>query len=280
PCFDMDAYLRANPDVAMAVEQGVITPMNHLMQFGLREGRDLGNGVSLTQFMNDPLFLAAVSDEGNVFEAMARVAAVLPFFRAFEAPDGWAPAPTTWIPTDFVPLPGVKLFVPPTVVIPDGLILPDTFEQEPKPEPPAPEPTPPRPPLPDDRDIDPPGTRRLRDGDDVEAQPSDLRFILEVDIRKGNIVKLSEYDADQIIDLSELRRFQVFDDAGVQQLEVRRAQYVDGEWEEAAPDDDDSDISSAGLWLHGSPQLQLTDRYGDTIRFDVGTKANSFGFSS
>jgi len=276
PFFDMGAYLRANPDVSAAVAQGLMTPLDHLMRFGLLEGRDLGNGISLAQFMNDPVFVQALSVEGgNTFDALARVNAVAPFFRGFESPDGWAPAPDTPIPVDFVPLPGVKLVVPSTVVVPDGMILPDTFEPLPGPVPP--EPVPPVPPVPDDGGGGGPVTvHHLYDGDSVVAQPHDQRFVIHIDATEENVIKIGEYLEHQVIDLSQVPGLQVYSDAKERQLEVRQAEYDGTKWESSP----DYDGESMGIWLHGKPHLQLTDKFGETARFHVGADANSFGYET
>src|SRR5690606_36439423 len=39
PQFDQAAYLSANPDVADAVRRGEITPLEHLLRYGIIEGR-------------------------------------------------------------------------------------------------------------------------------------------------------------------------------------------------------------------------------------------------
>src|SRR5690606_30280841 len=92
---------------------------------GVREGRDLGNGVSLGQFQNDPVFLQALAG-GNVLQALTRVADVAPFIPTFQRPEGWTPAANTPIPTNFVPTEDFKLIVPPEVTVPPGTDLRDT----------------------------------------------------------------------------------------------------------------------------------------------------------
>src|SRR5690606_27717473 len=79
PFFDLAAYISANPDVAAAVEAGTLNPLEHLLTAGFAEGRDLGNGINLAQFHNDPTFQNALADGGNVLDALARVAEVAPF---------------------------------------------------------------------------------------------------------------------------------------------------------------------------------------------------------
>lgn len=145
PFFNMAAYLDANPDVANAVAEGA-SPLAHMLTHGFAEGRDLGNGVSLTQFANDPTFQAAIESR-DPLAALARVAEVAPFIPTFQAPEGWVPAPNTPIPVNFVPLEGEKLVVPPSVEVPDDVELPeDVFEPvepgEPgEPDPGEPDPT-------------------------------------------------------------------------------------------------------------------------------------------
>ena len=123
PVFDLDAYLKANPDVAQIVATGQTTALNHMLQFGLGEGRDLGNGVSLALFSNDPTFTRAL-EEGDMEAALVRAAAVTPFIPSFKAPEGWTPAANTPIPVDFVPPAGVQLVVPDGVKVPDNVTLP------------------------------------------------------------------------------------------------------------------------------------------------------------
>ncbi|KAB0614903.1 hypothetical protein [Castellaniella defragrans] len=124
PFLDLGAYLAANSDLAI---EG-LNLYQHLVTYGLHEGRDLGNGITLEQFANDPVFNAALADPARILDALARVAEVAPFLPSFQPPAGWTPAPDTPIPLDFVPLPGQLLVVPPTVIVPEGVVLPDTFK--------------------------------------------------------------------------------------------------------------------------------------------------------
>ena len=87
----------------------------------------MGNGVTFAQFANDPTFQSAATNGGNPFDALARVAEVAPFLPSFQAPKGWAPPSDTSIPTDFIPASNEKLVIPPTVEVPRGVELPDTF---------------------------------------------------------------------------------------------------------------------------------------------------------
>ncbi|RTZ43177.1 calcium-binding protein [Candidimonas sp. SYP-B2681] len=126
PTVNLAAYLAANPDVQEGVDAGQISAFEHLIQFGLGENRDLGNGLSLEEFKNDPVFKAALAT-GNPKAALERVAEVAPFIPAFEAPAGWTPPADTPIPTGFVPVEGTTLVVPPSVEVPPGTELPDAF---------------------------------------------------------------------------------------------------------------------------------------------------------
>src|SRR5690606_33717232 len=139
PAINLGQYLNANPDIAQAVLNGAINPLDHLLQYGVSEGRSLGNGVTLSDFSNDPGFTQSLAG-GNAVQALIRVEAVAPFIPTFERPAGWTPPANTPIPVDFVPPAnsGIKLVIPPEVVVPDDVELPeDTFEPV---TPPAPEP--------------------------------------------------------------------------------------------------------------------------------------------
>lgn len=143
PAIDLGKYLNANPDVANAVANGLTNVFDHLTQHGVNEGRNLGNGISLSDFSNDPAFAQALGNS-NVVAALGRVADVAPFIPTFERPAGWAPPAGTLIPVDFVPPAGsgISLVVPPDVVVPTGFVLPPVFQPvQPAPAP-APNPTP------------------------------------------------------------------------------------------------------------------------------------------
>lgn len=144
PFINLGDYMDANADLADASAAGIISPLTHLLTHGVGEGRDLGNGINLGVFANDPEFQNAVSS-GNFQDALDRVAEVAPFLPTFEPPANWAPPADTPIPTNFTPPEGTKMVIPPSVVVPDGQELPDSFEPvvPPAPEPaPAPAPTP------------------------------------------------------------------------------------------------------------------------------------------
>jgi trimeric autotransporter adhesin len=127
PLINLKAYLEANPDVAAAAQDGLINPLEHLIYFGLKENRDLGNGIKLEAFALDSVYTEAL-ESGNLFDALARVNEVAPFFPDYEPPAGWTPPADLKIPTDFIPPEGVLLIIPEGVTIPPGTILPDTFD--------------------------------------------------------------------------------------------------------------------------------------------------------
>ncbi|NLY27523.1 MAG: hypothetical protein GX049_08245 [Alcaligenaceae bacterium] len=114
PAINLERYLSANPDVANAFITGLIAPLAHLLQFGVNEGRNLGNGIRLADFANDPPFSQALTN-GNPAQALARAESVAPFLPAFERPAGWTPPASTPIPIDFTPPAGsnIKLVIPP-----------------------------------------------------------------------------------------------------------------------------------------------------------------------
>lgn len=137
PAIDLSRYLNVNPDLAEAAANGLINAFDHLLQYGVAEGRDLGNGIGLSSFVNDPVFVQALNN-GNAAAALGRVESVAPFMPTFERPAGWTPLANTPIPTDFVAPPGLslRLVVPEGVVVPPGTVLPPAFD------PPTPTPTP------------------------------------------------------------------------------------------------------------------------------------------
>src|SRR5690606_31408273 len=68
PAIDLGQYINANPDIAEAASAGLINVFSHLMEYGVSEGRDLGNGVVLSNFSNDPNFNQALTN-GNPVQA-------------------------------------------------------------------------------------------------------------------------------------------------------------------------------------------------------------------
>lgn len=127
PSIDLGAYLDANPDIEAAVAAGQMSALEHLMLYGASEGRDLGNGVDMSIFADDESFADALA-AGDVQGALDRVAEVAPFLPTFVPPENWEAPADTPIPVDFVPPEGTKLVIPPTVVVPPDMELPDTFE--------------------------------------------------------------------------------------------------------------------------------------------------------
>ena len=145
PAIDLGSYLNANPDIAEAAATGQVNALEHLLQHGVGEGRNLGNGVSLSLFTNDPSFTQALNN-GNAVQALIRVETVVPFLPTFQPPPGWAAPPNTPIPVDFVPPAGsgLSLVIPESVNVPPGVTLPPVFSPvNPLPVPaPVPEPAP------------------------------------------------------------------------------------------------------------------------------------------
>ena len=124
--FDMKSYLEANPDVAAAVEAGKTTAYDHFIAFGFKEGRDIGNGISLASFAEDPATQEAIAS-GDVSGLMARVAEVAPFLPAYTPPAGYEVPSNQPIPQDFVPVEGETLVIPDGVIVPDDQELPPAF---------------------------------------------------------------------------------------------------------------------------------------------------------
>lgn len=98
--------------------------MYHLLTYGLGEPRDLGNGVHVNSFANDPTFKHALAS-GDLITALGRIADVSPFFPSFKTPAGWTPPANLAIPIDFVPVAGEQLIIPAGVIVPAGIALPD-----------------------------------------------------------------------------------------------------------------------------------------------------------
>lgn len=89
--FNIGNYLAANPDVAAAAASG-LSPVQHFLAWGIAEGRDMGNGVSLTAFADDPIFKSAI-EAGDYPAAVQRVIDVAPTLPEFEAPPAPSPRP-------------------------------------------------------------------------------------------------------------------------------------------------------------------------------------------
>ncbi|MGE4369598.1 MAG: hypothetical protein AB7E12_07960 [Burkholderiaceae bacterium] len=82
PAINLGQYINANPDIAEAAASGIVNVFSHLMEYGVNEGRDLGNGVVLSNFSSDPGFTQALTN-GNVVEALTRVESVAPVIPPF-----------------------------------------------------------------------------------------------------------------------------------------------------------------------------------------------------
>lgn len=116
PVLDLGDYVQANADVARAVAAGATTAFDHLLQYGVAEGRSLGNGVSLAQFANDSAFNQALADNAPE-DALARVTAVAPFLEGFQPPEGWVADVDTPLPLDFTSVGAEQLVLPPSVSV-------------------------------------------------------------------------------------------------------------------------------------------------------------------
>lgn len=122
PFIDLEAYVQANPDLKELVENGG-SAFDHLVTFGIRENRDLGNGISLSVFSSDAKFHEALAS-GNIASAFTRINEVAPFLPSYQAPEGWKAPADTPIPLDFTPPEGTFLVIPASVEVPDDLELP------------------------------------------------------------------------------------------------------------------------------------------------------------
>lgn len=125
PVIDLGKYAAANPDVAQAAQEGIVAVFDHLIEHGVVEGRDLGNGISLSDFRDDPVFSQALG-MGDIAQALARVEQVAPFIPEFEV--AWRAVvidkDTTWpsgaiatLYNDVTIAPGVTLTIEPGVTI-------------------------------------------------------------------------------------------------------------------------------------------------------------------
>lgn len=135
--FDLKDYLEANPDVAAAVQAGTMTAFDHFLNFGFQEGRNIGNGISLSNFANDPAAQEAIAN-GDIGALMARVAEIAPFLPDYQPPAGYTIPSDQPIPQDFVPVEGTHLVIPEGVEIPEGTELPPAFENVEEPVNPGP----------------------------------------------------------------------------------------------------------------------------------------------
>jgi ABC-2 type transport system ATP-binding protein/lipopolysaccharide transport system ATP-binding protein len=126
PFFEAEAYLQENPDVRESVENGAFTPWVHFISWGFRERRNIGNGIALDHFMNDPEYLDAVAREDEP-AAIRRIMSVAPFLATTRLPPNWKMPEDTPIPLDFVPPDGVTMRIPRGVRVPEGVDLPAYF---------------------------------------------------------------------------------------------------------------------------------------------------------
>lgn len=157
PVIDLGKYLSANADLDAAAREGSLNPLEHLLEHGMNEGRELGNGLSLADFSNDPKFMQAMS-KGDLDAALQRVEAVAPFIPGFVRPADWTPPANTVLPLDFVAPEGsgLQLVIPADITIPPGTALPPNIvpadshpnaPAEPPVTPPAPNPDDQQPPV-------------------------------------------------------------------------------------------------------------------------------------
>ncbi len=86
PYFEQTSYLAANPDVQAAVARGVfVSAYDHFVNYGIAEGRSLGNGINLASFKADKVFTDAIF-AGKFSTAYARVVQMAPFVGGFTLP--------------------------------------------------------------------------------------------------------------------------------------------------------------------------------------------------
>ncbi|MEO1193284.1 MAG: cadherin repeat domain-containing protein, partial [Pseudomonadota bacterium] len=64
PYFDADYYLCANPDLATAVDAGLIQPFEHFNEFGYAEGRAFNLYIDIDFYLQENLDIAAVAAQG------------------------------------------------------------------------------------------------------------------------------------------------------------------------------------------------------------------------
>lgn len=113
PYFDQANYLSANPDVRDAVSRGTIfSAYDHFVNYGIAEGRNLGNGINLSAFRADKTFTDAIY-AGKFSAAFARVAQVAPFLGSYSLPsDAGIDVSKLTVPVDFTPVTGQLLYIP------------------------------------------------------------------------------------------------------------------------------------------------------------------------
>src|SRR5690606_21260008 len=92
----------------------------HFIPYGFKDGRPLGNGISLAQFAEDQAAQDAIQN-GDSGALMARVAEIAPFLPTYDKPEGYSIPADIPIPQDFTPVAGEKLVIPENVNVPDEL---------------------------------------------------------------------------------------------------------------------------------------------------------------
>lgn len=124
--FDPVLYLKANPDVA-AADWSANAPWAHFTGYGWVEGRDMGNGINILDFANDPVYREA-RESGDVNRAIARIAQVAPYLPGYRPPLDLAAAGRPTLPPpplDFVPAEGQHLVLPEGAALPEGVEVPE-----------------------------------------------------------------------------------------------------------------------------------------------------------
>lgn len=113
PYFDQASYLAANPDVQLALIRGYfVSAYDHFVNYGVAEGRSLGNGINLASFRADKTFTDAIF-AGNFSAAYARVVQMAPFLGTFTLPsDSGVDVSKLTVPSDFTPVSGETLYIP------------------------------------------------------------------------------------------------------------------------------------------------------------------------
>lgn len=113
PYFDSAAYLSANSDVQAAINSGLVgSAYEHFVNYGIAEGRNLGNGINLASFKADKTFTDAIFT-GKFSTAYARVIQMAPFLGTYTLPsDSGVDVSKLTVPTDFTPVSGQLLYIP------------------------------------------------------------------------------------------------------------------------------------------------------------------------
>jgi hypothetical protein len=113
PYFNQTSYLSANPDVRASIAAGLFSSAyDHFVNFGIAEGRNMGNGINLAAFKSDKVFTDAIF-AGQFSTAYARVAQIAPFLSTFTLPsNSGVDVSKLTVPTDFTPVTGQLLYIP------------------------------------------------------------------------------------------------------------------------------------------------------------------------